>query len=192
MISISIYDSEIIKEKGDLIKEADKKVEEIEVNLQKGLITDGEKTRLVEEIWANVTADIDERTWVALSKNNPLRLMQESGARGSRDQIKQLAGMRGLVADPLGRIVELPSKSNYREGLDIYEYFTSTRGARKGLVDKALKTEDAGYLTRSLVDVAHDVIVRQEDCKTIEGIDIVVVVEGMTNCAKRLYGRVLI
>ena len=190
-LSMSITDSEIIKEKGDLIKEADKKVEEIENNFQRGLITSNEKTRLVEEVWANVTTDIDEKTWVSLSKNNPLRLMQESGARGSRDQIKQLAGMRGLVADPLGRIVELPSKSNFREGLDIYEYFTSTRGARKGLVDKALKTADAGYLTRRLVDVAHDVITREEDCKTKDGIPISDDPGRSTPFAQRLYGRTL-
>ena len=190
-ISLSITDSEIIKEKKDLIKQADNKVGDIDDNFQKGLITENEKTRLVEEVWSNVTADIDEKTWLNLSKDNPLKLMQESGARGSRDQIKQLAGMRGLVADPLGRIVELPSKSNFREGLDIYEYFTSTRGARKGLVDKALKTADAGYLTRRLVDVAHDVIIREEDCKTKEGILIDEEGERSTPLVNRLFGRVL-
>ena len=190
-ISMSIYDSEIIEEKEVLIKAADARVDDIENNFKKGLITEGEKIRLAEEVWADVTTDIDEKTWANLSKNNPLRLMQESGARGSRDQIKQLAGMRGLVADPTGKIVELPSKSNYREGLDIYEYFTSTRGARKGLVDKALKTADAGYLTRRLVDVAHDVIVRQEDCKTKEGIEIDGEVGEVKQFSKRLYGRVL-
>ena len=188
-ISMSISDSEIIKDKNEFIKKADKKAEEVEKNLQKGLITDNEKTRLVEEIWANVTAEIDEKTWVGLSKDNPLRLMQESGARGSRDQIKQLAGMRGLVADPMGKIVELPSKSNYREGLDVYEYFTSTRGARKGLVDKALKTADAGYLTRRLVDVAHDMIIREEDCKTKDGIYITKDDGRSTPFTQRLLGR---
>ena len=190
-LSMSISDSEIIEEKSQYIKEADKKVDEVENNFQRGLITDNEKTRLVEEIWANVTAQIAEKTWNALSKDNPLRLMQESGARGSRDQIKQLAGMRGLVADPMGKIVELPSKSNFREGLDIYEYFTSTRGARKGLVDKALKTADAGYLTRRLVDVAHDVIVREDDCKTKNGISITEDERPGSPFIDRLLGRSL-
>ncbi len=190
-ISMSISDSVIIPEKKELIKEADNKVEGVENNFRKGLITESEKTRLVEEIWADVTSDIDEKTWANLKKNNPLRIMQESGARGSRDQIKQLAGMRGLVADPLGRIVELPSKSNFREGLDIYEYFTSTRGARKGLVDKALKTADAGYLTRRLVDVAHDVIVREEDCRTKDGILLTGDMDQGDLFASRLFGRVL-
>jgi DNA-directed RNA polymerase subunit beta' len=190
-ISMSISDSEIIPEKDKLIKEADNKVEEVEKNFRKGLITESEKTRLVEEIWADVTTDIDEKTWVNLNKGNPLKVMQESGARGSRDQIKQLAGMRGLVADPLGRIVELPSKSNFREGLDVYEYFTSTRGARKGLVDKALKTADAGYLTRRLVDVAHDVIVREEDCRTKDNILLTEDTNRGDLFANRLFGRVL-
>ncbi|OGY30415.1 MAG: DNA-directed RNA polymerase subunit beta' [Candidatus Woykebacteria bacterium RIFCSPHIGHO2_12_FULL_45_10] len=169
-LSMSVADCEIIPNKAKLIAGTDKKVEEIERNFRRGLITEAEKIRLSEELWASLTVEIDELTWKNFSEDNPLRLMLESGARGSRDQIKQLAGMRGLIADPLGRIVELPQKSNYREGLDVYEYFTSTRGARKGLVDKALKTADAGYLTRRLVDVAHDVLVRQEDCGTKEGI----------------------
>ncbi|MEX0616203.1 MAG: DNA-directed RNA polymerase subunit beta' [Candidatus Woykebacteria bacterium] len=190
-ISMAISDCEVIPEKAELISKSDGKAEEIENNFKRGLITETEKTRLIEEIWSDVTADIDERTWKNLSESNPLRLMQESGSRGSRDQIKQLAGMRGLVADPLGRIVELPSKSNFREGLDVYEYFTSTRGARKGLVDKALKTADAGYLTRRLVDVAHDVLVRDEDCGTKEGIEIIDEQNRTTPIADRLFGRVL-
>ena len=190
-ISMAVTDCEIIAEKSGLIADADNKVEEIENNFRKGLITENEKTRLSEEIWADVTAEVDARTWEGLSEENPLRLMQASGARGSRDQIKQLAGMRGLVADPLGRIVELPSKSNYREGLDVYEYFTSTRGARKGLVDKALKTADAGYLTRRLVDVAHDVLVREEDCGTKEGVYVSEDQERTTPLTERLFGRTL-
>jgi len=169
-LSMSITDCELIPEKADLIAKTDKKVEDIEKNFRRGLITENEKIRLTEELWADLTAVIDELTWKNLKPANPLKMMQDSGARGSRDQIKQLAGMRGLVADPLGRIVELPSKSNFREGLDVYEYFTSTRGARKGLVDKALKTADAGYLTRRLVDVTHDVLVRDDDCGTKEGL----------------------
>jgi len=190
-ISMAIADCEILPEKKGLVSQADRKVEDIEGNYRKGLITQTEKTRLTEEVWADVTAQVDEKTWKALRKDNPLRILQESGARGSRDQIKQLAGMRGLVADPLGRIVELPSKSNFREGLDVYEYFTSTRGARKGLVDKALKTADAGYLTRRLVDVTHDVLVREDDCKTKEGINVSESEERTTVLANRIFGRTL-
>ncbi|MEX0622165.1 MAG: DNA-directed RNA polymerase subunit beta' [Candidatus Woykebacteria bacterium] len=188
-ISLSITDAQVIPEKQKLIEEADAKVEVIEKNFRRGLITAVEKARLSEEIWSNLTAKIDDLTLERMDKNNSLRMIQESGARGSRDQIKQLAGMRGLVADPLGRIVELPSKGNFREGLEVYEYFTSTRGARKGLVDKALKTADAGYLTRRLVDVAHDVIVREEDCKTTNGIEFFRNEERTTSFANQIAGR---
>ncbi|OGY21316.1 MAG: DNA-directed RNA polymerase subunit beta' [Candidatus Woykebacteria bacterium GWB1_45_5] len=189
-ISMAISDAQIIPQKQKLIAEADAKVEIIEKDFRRGLITQAEKARLSEEIWAGLTTRIDQLTWEALEPENPLKVIQESGARGSRDQIKQLAAMRGLVADPLGRIVELPSKSNYRQGLEVYEYFTSTRGARKGLVDKALKTADAGYLTRRLVDVAHDVLVREEDCGAKEGLEIADDSTRTTAFAKRLLGRV--
>ncbi|OGY26095.1 MAG: DNA-directed RNA polymerase subunit beta' [Candidatus Woykebacteria bacterium RBG_16_39_9b] len=189
-LTMSVSDCEIYQEKGKLVAEAEVKVEKIDENFQKGLITEGEKIRLSEEIWSDLTTKIDELTWQNMSLDNPLRLMQESGARGSRDQIKQLAGMRGLMADPLGKIVELPSKSNFREGLDVYEYFTSTRGARKGLVDKALKTADAGYLTRRLVDVAHDVLIREEDCGTKEGVIISELGDRSTPLSSRVVGRV--
>ena len=189
-ISMSISDCQIIPQKQKLIDEADKKVEEIEKDFRRGLITQEEKMRLTEGMWLELTTKIDELTWENLDEMNPLRLIQESGARGSRDQIKQLAGMRGLVADPLGRIVELPSKGNFREGLDVYEYFTSTRGARKGLVDKALKTAEAGYLTRRLVDVAHDVLIRKEDCGTKEYIEIKKDSTGNASFDDRILGRV--
>ncbi len=189
-ISMSITDAQMIPEKGKLISGADAKVDEIEKNFRKGLITSVEKARLSEEIWAALTTKIDELTWQAMDEKNSLKMIQESGARGSRDQVKQLAGMRGLVADPLGRIVELPSKSNFREGLEVYEYFTSTRGGRKGLVDKALKTADAGYLTRRLVDVCHDVLVRKEDCGTTEGIWVEENISRTVPFSQRLLGRV--
>ena len=188
-ISMAIADCQIIPEKKGLIDQADNQVETIEKNFRRGLITEEEKTRLSEEIWFNLTTKIDQLTLDALEDENSLKMIQESGARGSRDQIKQLAGMRGLVADPLGRIVELPGKGNFREGLEVYEYFTSTRGARKGLVDKALKTADAGYLTRRLVDVAHDVLVREEDCGTSEGTLITQDEERTTSFVNRLIGR---
>jgi len=187
-VSISIFDALIAPEKKKLIDQAEAKVEEIDRNFRKGLITDGERIRLSEEVWASLTNEIDEITWKNLPADNSLRLLLDSGARGSRDQIKQLAGMRGLVVDPLGRIIELPTKTNYREGLGVYEYFTSTRGARKGLVDKALKTADAGHLTRRLVDVTHDVIVREEDCATKEGI-LFENTESSKKFANRLLGR---
>ena len=188
-ISMSITDAEIIPEKQKLIDEADAKVEEIEKNFRRGLITDLEKARLSEEVWSGLTARIDDLTINRMAPDNPLKIMQESEARGSRDQLKQLAGMRGLLADPLGRIVELPSKGNFREGLEVYEYFTSTRGARKGLVDKALKTADAGYLTRRLVDVAHDVLVREEDCGTREGETIIRDENRTTPFSTQIVGR---
>jgi len=188
-VSISIFDAKILPEKPKLIAQADKKVEEIEKNFHRGLITQQEKARLSEAVWSEVTATIDELTWQNLGDNNSLRIIQESGARGSRDQVKQLAGMRGLVADPMGRIVELPSKSNFREGLDIYEYFTSTRGARKGLVDKALKTAEAGYLTRRLVDVAHDVLTRIDDCGTKEGVTLSTSDTRQASLGERILGR---
>ncbi len=191
-ISMSITDAEVIPNKQKLIEKADAEVELIEKNFRRGLITENEKARLSEEIWSNLTARIDELTLANMSENNPLRIMQDSEARGSRDQLKQLAGMRGLLADPLGRIVELPSKSNFREGLEVYEYFTSTRGARKGLVDKALKTADAGYLTRRLVDVAHDVLVREVDCGTKEGILIKDSSERTTPFSGQILGRIVI
>ncbi|MDP2720613.1 MAG: DNA-directed RNA polymerase subunit beta', partial [bacterium] len=188
-VSMSITDAQVIPNKQKLIDQAEGQVEEIEKNFRRGLITDSEKARLSEEIWSNLTAKIDQLTLENMSADNPLKMMEESEARGSRDQLKQLAGMRGLVADPLGRIVELPSKSNFREGLEVYEYFTSTRGARKGLVDKALKTADAGYLTRRLVDVTHDVLVREEDCGTKEGITLTNTEERTTSFSRRILGR---
>src|SRR3990167_3027278 len=188
-ISMSITDAEIIPNKQKLVDEAESKVEVIEKNFRRGLITEVERARLSEEIWSNLTAQIDQLTLDNMSQTNTLRIRQDSEAGGSRDKLKQLAGMRGLLADPLGRIVELPSKGNFREGLEVYEYFTSTRGARKGLVDKALKTADAGYLTRRLVDVTHDVLVRDEDCGTKEGITLTHTEERTTSFGHQILGR---
>ncbi len=169
-LSVSVFDNEMISEKGDIIKEADGKVIEIDQNFQMGLITLEEKKRLSNEVWIEITERIADMTWDRLADNNPVKMIIESGgARASKDQLKQLCAIKGLVVDPLGKIVELPTKSNYRQGLSIFEYVTSTRGSRKGLTDSALKTADAGYLTRRLVDVAHDMIVRVGDCGTSEG-----------------------
>jgi len=150
-----------------MLKEAEKEVSKIEENFAQGLITAEEKRRLIQEVWINVSEDLVDKTWDALDEENPIKIVINARVgRTSKDQVKQLAAMRGLIVDPVGKIVELPIKSNFREGLSEFEYVTSSRGSRKGLTDTAIKTADAGYLTRRLVDVAHDVIVRDEDCGT--------------------------
>ena len=172
-LSVAVTDCKIIAEKDALIDAANQKASEIEENYKNGLITREEKRRLSNELWMDTTDDIAEKTWDNFGADNSVKIIIDSGGtRASKDQVKQLAAMRGLVVDPLGKIVELPTKSNFREGLSVFEYVTSTRGSRKGLTDSAIKTADAGYLTRRLVDVAHDVIVREEDCKTKDSITI--------------------
>lgn len=191
-ISVSLFDNEIVKEKDTFINEAERKVAEIDENYQKGLITNEEKKRLSNDVWLDVTDKIADITWNNLKPDNAVRIIIESGgARASKDQLKQLAAMRGLVVDPLGKIVELPTKSNFREGLSIFEYVTSTRGSRKGLTDSALKTADAGYLTRRLVDVAHDVIIRKDDCGSTNGIEILRSERRRAAFEERVVGRVL-
>lgn len=169
-ISFGITDAKIHPDKEKIIKAADERITEIERNFAQGLITADEKRRLTKEVWIEVTEDLADKTWAQLDPTNPIRVVIDAKVgRASRDQVKQLAAIRGLVVDPLGKIVELPIKSNFREGLSVFEYVTSSRGSRKGLTDTALKTSDAGYLTRRLVDVAHDVLVRSNDCGTKEG-----------------------
>ena len=168
-LSIALTDCKIIPDKDVLIKEANRRVEEVQENYREGLITQEEKKRLSNEIWMETTDQIAERTWENFESTNAVKMSIDSGGtRASKDQVKQLAAMRGLVVDPLGKIVELPTKSNFREGLSVFEYVTSARGSRKGLTDSALKTADAGYLTRRLVDVAHDSLVRELDCQSKE------------------------
>lgn len=192
-VSLSVFDNEMIPHKREIIAEAEKRVAEVEENYQQGLITLDEKKRLANEIWIEVTERIADETWARLPKDNPVRIIIESGgARASKDQLKQLAAMRGLVVDPLGKIVELPTKSNFREGLSIFEYVTSTRGSRKGLTDSALKTADAGYLTRRLVDVSHDAIIRLADCGTNEGIEISRHEKRQAPFATRILGRIIV
>lgn len=170
-ISFGIVDAELHPEKKEMIEVANKQVAEKEQNFRQGLITEEEKKRLVKEIWIEATEDLADRTWEKFAPTNPIKMIIDAGVgRASRDQVKQIAAMRGLVVDPLGKIVELPTKSNFREGLSVFEYVATARGSRKGVTDKAIKTADAGYLTRRLVDVAHDVIVRLEDCETSEGL----------------------
>ncbi|MBU1966893.1 DNA-directed RNA polymerase subunit beta', partial [Patescibacteria group bacterium] len=172
-ISVSVADCEMIGEKDLIIEEANKKVEKIQENYQEGLITNDERKKLTYTVWMDTTEEVANKTWNSYDERNAVKVIIDSGGtRASKDQVKQLAAMRGLVVDPLGNIVEMPTKSNFRQGLSIFEYVTSARGSRKGLTDSALKTADAGYLTRRLVDVAHDVIIRQEDCGTKEGLEI--------------------
>lgn len=172
-ISFGIFDAKVYPGKAKVLEEADKKVSEIEDNFNQGLITAEEKRRLTQDVWIDVSEDLADKTWNEMDPTNPIRIVIDAKVgRASKDQVKQLAAIRGLVVDPMGKIVELPIKSNFREGLSEFEYVTSSRGSRKGLTDTAIKTADAGYLTRRLVDVAHDLIVRLEDCGTKEGFEI--------------------
>ncbi|MBI2019334.1 DNA-directed RNA polymerase subunit beta' [Candidatus Daviesbacteria bacterium] len=190
-ISISIFDAKVVPDKQKYLDEAEKEIEKIEANTAKGLITPQEKSQLSQMVWIKTTEELANATWDYLGMRNPIRMMVEAGARGSRDQAKQLSAMRGLSTDPTGKIVELPTKSNYRQGLSVFEYFTSARGARKGVADKALKTADAGYLTRRLVDVAHDVIIRMEDCGTNESLEYDLSKNSFTTAREKLLGRVV-
>ncbi len=190
-LSVSLFDCIIVPEKQKLVHDAEKKVHEIEINYNQGLITLEEKKRLSNDIWIETTEQLADHTWESLPNDNPVKMIIDSGgARASRDQLKQLSAMRGLSVDPLGKIVELPTKSNFREGLSIFEYVTSTRGSRKGLTDSALKTADAGYLTRRLVDVAHDVIIRMDDCMATEGIEVSKTDKRRISFGQRILGRI--
>jgi DNA-directed RNA polymerase subunit beta' len=189
-LSASVFDNVMVDNKSEIIEEAENKVKDVDGNYQQGLITLEEKKRLSNEVWIEVTERLANLTWDNMKVDNPVKMIIDSGgARASKDQLKQLAAIKGLVVDPLGKIVELPTKSNYREGLSIFEYVTSTRGSRKGLTDSALKTADAGYLTRRLVDVAHDVLIRMDDCGTEEGFELVRREDRQTPFANRCIGR---
>ncbi len=191
--SVSLSDIKIPANRNQLIDQGKATVAEIDKNFKKGLITKQESTRLKEDAWNKVTADLDEAVWVNMEKDNPVRILVENNlTRASRDQVKQIAGMKGLVVDPTGHMVEIPILGNYKMGLSALEYFVGARGARKGLVDKGLKTADAGYLTRRLVDVSQDVIVREEDCGTDRGREMKVG-EGtlLQTFVERLMGRAL-
>lgn len=188
-LSFGVTDAAILPGKEKIIKQADKKVIEVEKSFNEGLITAEEKKRTIINIWIDTTEEIADKTWEVIPASSPIRTVIDAKVgRTSREQIKQLAGMRGLVVDPLGRVVELPVKSNFREGLSVFEYVASGRGSRKGLTDTALKTADAGYLTRRLVDVTHDILVREEDCGTKEGLVIKKSVRTQ-GFAKRIMGR---
>jgi DNA-directed RNA polymerase subunit beta' len=171
-ITISIQDITVPPDKERILEAPEAEVEKIEENYKRGLITDDERHQRVVELWTEATDQVTEAMEKAFDTFNPIFLMANSGARGNIKQIRQLAGMRGLVANPKGEIIDRPIKSNFREGLTVLEYFISTHGARKGLADTALRTADSGYLTRRLVDVSQDVIVREYDCKTDKGIPV--------------------
>ena len=169
-ISVSIADMVVPEIKYQLVREAEEKVVEIEQFYRQGFITNEERYRLVVQQWEKTTADVTGALQGNLDEFNPIYMMADSGARGSMAQIRQLAGMRGLMADTAGRTIEIPVKANFREGLSVLEYFISSRGARKGMTDTALRTADSGYLTRRMVDVSQDVIIREYNCGTANGI----------------------
>ena len=169
-VTVAAMDIKTPDRKNQIIAKAEQDVEEVDLQFRRGLITDDERYLKTVEIWTRATDDVTRVTMASFDRFHPVLMMSQSGARGSTQQIRQLAGMRGLMADPTGRIIDLPIKANFSEGLTVLEYFISTHGARKGLADTALRTADSGYLTRRLVDVAQDVIVRVEDCETTAGI----------------------
>ena len=177
-ITISVSDITVPDEKKELIEKAEKQVIEYEKKYRRGLMTDEERYENVIKIWNQTTEDVTEALMNNLDPLNSIYIMSVSGARGGRNQIKQLAGMRGLMASAVGKTVEVPVKSNFREGLSVLEFFLSATGARKGLTDTALRTADSGYLTRRLVDVSQDVIVREVDCGTTDGIEVEAFVDG--------------
>ncbi len=191
-ISVSVFDTALVSEKQILIKDAEKRISDIDLEYQKGLITNEERKRLSNDVWLEITDRIADMTWDLLTPGNVIRTIIDSeGARAGKEQLKQLSAMRGLILDPLGKIVELPIKSNFREGLSIFEYVASARGSRKGLTDSALKTANAGYLTRRLVDVSHDMIIREVDCGTKNGIKTMANDPARTaGLADRILGRV--
>lgn len=192
-ISVSTFDLKMIPNKHTFIDEAEQKIKEIENEYQTGLITLAEQKRLANDVWFETTEKMANLTWDLFEDQDMVKIIAESGgARAGKSQIMQLSAMRGLIYDPLGRIVELPIKSNFREGLSIFEYVNSARGSRKGLTDSALRTADAGYLTRRLVDVAHDVIIREENCGTDRGIEVQITDrDNRTFLNNMLLGRVV-
>ncbi len=198
-ISIGISDMIIPKEKQTELENAYKQIRQVEQQYRKGIITDGERYNKIIDIWTHAGDEISSVMFRTLEHNegrkelNPVYLMVDSGSRGNRQQVRQLAGMRGLMAKPSGEIIERPITSNFREGLSVLEYFISTHGARKGLADTALKTADSGYLTRKLVDASQDVIINEEDCGTVNGIVVRSIYEGdeeVVDLAQRIIGRV--
>ena len=191
-ITIGISDIVVLPNKDDILNEAQEKVDKVLQQFRRGLITEEERYDRVISYWSHAKDVIQDKLMDSLDHSNPIYMMSDSGARGNASNFTQLAGMRGLMANPAGRIIELPIKSSFREGLTVLEYFISTHGARKGLADTALKTADSGYLTRRLVDVAQDVIVREDDCGTDRGLDIGALMDGtevIEGLDERIEGR---
>ena len=193
-LTVAIADMTVPDEKRELIAATEKEVVKIENQYKRGFLTNDERYRLVVSAWEKTTADVSDALQASMDRYNPIFMMADSGARGSQAQIRQLAGMRGLMADTSGRTIEIPIKSNFREGLTVLEYFISSRGARKGMADTALRTADSGYLTRRLVDVSQEVIIREEDCQTRDGITVSEINENgqiIETLEERLRGRYL-
>ena len=194
-ITVAVIDAVIPPAKKEIMADAEKQIDAVNRDYRRGLINDDERSRHVIEIWNKATEDVADALKGNLDEFNPIFMMADSGARGSMSQIRQLAGMRGLIANTAGKVIEVPIRANYREGLNVLEYFISSRGARKGLADTALRTADSGYLTRRLVDVAQDVIVREDDCGTEEGLTITDIKDGnhiLEPLEERLEGRYLL
>ena len=194
-ITVAVCDAEIPAAKKDIIEKADSLVDKIDAQYKRGYISREEKSKKFIEIWNNATDEVTDALKDGLDPYNPINMMADSGARGSINQIRQLAGMRGLIANTSGSTIEMPIRANYREGLNILEYFISSRGARKGLADTALRTADSGYLTRRLVDVSQDVIIHEEDCGTSNGIEVFEIKNGneiIEPLHERLIGRFLV
>ncbi len=194
-ITVAVSDAVIPPVKAEIIKNAENEIEAVNDDFDYGLISNNERLTQVINIWNKATDDVADALKDNLDEFNPIYMMADSGARGSMNQIRQLAGMRGLISNTSGQVIEVPIRANYREGLNVLEYFISSRGARKGLADTALRTADSGYLTRRLVDVSQDVIIRDDDCQTVEGLRISDIKEGnsvIEPLAERLEGRYLL
>ena len=193
-ITVAVCDATIPEAKKDILANADKKVDKIDMQYKRGYISREERSASFIDIWNKATDEVSEALLSSIDPYNPINMMADSGARGSNSQIRQLAGMRGLIANTSGSTIEMPIRANYREGLNVLEYFISSRGARKGLADTALRTADSGYLTRRLVDVSQEVIIREEDCGTTNGIDVFEIKNGnemIEPFKERLTGRYL-
>ncbi|HEX3038552.1 MAG TPA: DNA-directed RNA polymerase subunit beta' [Oscillospiraceae bacterium] len=194
-ITVAVCDATIPPQKKAIIDDAEKKIDVVTDEFKNGLLSNSERYKAVLKTWEKATNDVTDALQKNLSRYNPIYMMADSGARGSMSQIRQLAGMRGLIANTSGKTIEIPIKANYREGLNILEYFISSRGARKGLADTALRTADSGYLTRRLVDVSQDVIIREDDCGATDGLEVFDIREGKESIEplhERLIGRYLV
>ena len=194
-ITVAVSDAVIPPAKKEILGNAEKEIDNVIKDYRRGFISNDERSRHVIEIWNKATEDVADALKGNLDEFNPIFMMADSGARGSMSQIRQLAGMRGLIANTAGKVIEVPIRANYREGLNVLEYFISSRGARKGLADTALRTADSGYLTRRLVDVSQDVIVRENDCGTEEGLWVSDIKDGnhiLETLEERLVGRYLL